>query len=86
MPTKVKLTFQTVGNFNPGNGTTAGQKIFLGKTKGLETETRLKLNHLNAQKLMEILKVEEQVKDHHYCCPNVQIRQPEGNNQSPPYA
>ena len=47
------------GDFNPG--TVSGQKIFLEKTKGLDTDKRLALTNSNAQKIMEILKVKEQV-------------------------
>ena len=47
------------GNFNPG--TVAGQKIFLEKTKGLATAEQLPLSNASAPKIMEFLKMKEQL-------------------------
>ena len=47
------------GNFNPG--TVAGQKIFLNKTKGLATAGELPLSNASATKIMEFLKMKEQL-------------------------
>ena len=47
------------GNFNPG--TVAGQKIFLEKTKGLATAGQLPLSNAPATKIMEFLKMKEQL-------------------------
>ena len=58
-PTEVWTENPLTGNFNPGNS--AGQKIFLEKTKGLPSDKRLALTHSNAPKIMEILKMKEQV-------------------------
>ena len=46
------------GNFNPG--TTAGQKIFLEKTKGLSDDKRLALTNSNSAAIMTYFKVKEQ--------------------------
>ncbi len=58
-PVEVWTENPLTGNFNPG--TTSGQKIFLEKTKGLAPDKRLALTNSNAQQIMEILKVKEQV-------------------------
>ena len=50
---------QLTGNFNPG--TVAGQKIFLEKTKGLATAEQLPLSNASAPKIMEFLKMKEQL-------------------------
>ena len=47
------------GNFNPG--TVAGQKIFLEKTKGLAIAGQLPLSNASASKIMEFLKIKEQL-------------------------
>lgn len=47
------------GNFNPG--TASGQKIFLEKTKGLDTDKRLALTNSNSPQILALLKVKEQV-------------------------
>ena len=47
------------GNFNPG--TVAGQKIFIVKTKGLATSGQLPLSNVSATKIMECLKMKEQL-------------------------
>ena len=58
-PTEIWTENPLQGDFNPG--TNAGQKIFLEKTKGLDSDKRLALTNSNAQKIMEIFKVKEQV-------------------------
>ena len=47
------------GNFNPG--TVAGHKIFLEKTKGLATAGQLPLKNASATKIMEFMKMKEQL-------------------------
>ena len=46
-------------NFNPG--TTAGQKLFLEKTKGLPQDQRLPLTRANSPKIMKHFKMKEQL-------------------------
>ena len=46
-------------NFNPG--TTAGQKMFLEKTKGLPQDQCLTLTGANPQKIMNLFKLKEQL-------------------------
>ena len=47
------------GDFNPGK--VAGHKIFLEKTKGLATAGQLPLTNASATKIMEFLKMKEQL-------------------------
>ena len=47
------------GNFNPGK--TARQKIFLEKTEGLPSDSRLTLTGENAQKIIAQFKVKEKL-------------------------
>ena len=47
------------GNFNPG--TVAGQNIFLERTNGLATAWQLPLSNASATKIMEFLKMKEQL-------------------------
>ena len=58
MATEVWTENPLTGNFNPG--TTAGQKIFLEKTKGLSDDKRLALTNSNSAAIMEYFKVKEQ--------------------------
>ena len=47
------------GNFNPC--TASGQRLFLKKTEGLPVDQRLPLTNSSSEKIMEILKIKEQV-------------------------
>ena len=47
------------GKFKPG--TVAGKKIFLEKTKGLDTAGQLPLSNASATKIMDFLKMKEQL-------------------------
>ena len=58
MATEVWTENPLTGDFNPG--TTAGQKIFLEKTKGLAADKRLALTNSNSSAIMEFFKVKEQ--------------------------
>ena len=58
-PVVIWNTNPLTGNFNPG--TVAGQKIFLEKTKGLATAGQLSLLNASATKIMEFLKMKEQI-------------------------